>query len=113
MGYPYYPWVGLSMGLVALIAGIAVNSVKLNFKGAIYIKLAIVCVFTLLVCTIGINTTFFWLAYAKGVSYPNYLVSRLFVQGQIWNSLVNYFLLFVLYPLIIEIKKSLIKRKKQ
>ena len=56
------------------------------------------------VCTIAINTTAFWLLYASGVPYTTYLISRLFIQGQIWNSLFNYALLFVAVPTLSKVK---------
>ena len=45
-GYMYMPWIGLSMGMVSLIAGVIINGVPLKFKGAIYVKLAIISVST-------------------------------------------------------------------
>ena len=101
-GFAYMPWIGLSMGMVALLAGVIV-SVPLKCKGALYIKLALVCLSTFLICTVAINTTAFWLLYSK-VPYTTYLVSRLFVQGQIWNSIVNYALLFIVVPVVGRIK---------
>lgn len=103
-GLAYMPWVGISMGLVALISGFLVNGI--NSKGSVllfYGKLAVVCISTFLLCTVAINTTAFWLVYSK-VDYWTYLITRLFVQGQIWNSLVNYALLFVLVPILGRIK---------
>ena len=38
-GFMYMPWIGLSMGLVAFIAGLIMNCVDLNNKFAIYIKI--------------------------------------------------------------------------
>ena len=112
-GFVYYPWIGVSMGLVALISGLIVNAIPLKFKGGIYVKLVLVSIFTFGVCTVGINTTFFWILYnMRRTPYLIYLNTRLFVQGQIWNSVVNYLLIFLLYPLIVRIKTLLIKRKK-
>ncbi len=102
-GYPYMPWIGISMGVVSLISGLIINGLSFEFKGGIYLKIALVCVSTFLICTVAINTTAFWILYAK-VPYFTYLISRLFVQGQIWNSLVNYALLFIIIPIIIRIK---------
>jgi ECF transporter S component (folate family) len=108
-GFMYMPWIGLSMGLVAFIAGLVMN-VSLKFKGATYVKLAIVCVLTFLVCTVGINTTAFWFIYnTRKVPFFAYLVTRLFVQGQIWNSVFNYALMFALYPLVVRITKLIQK----
>ena len=110
-GFAYMPWIGLSMGLVALISGLIVNGLDFKFKGQIYLKLALVSVLTFAICTVAVNTTAFWLIYnTRKVPYLSYLVARLFVQGQIWNSLVNYALIFILYPLIFKIKQLLEKR---
>lgn len=97
------PWVGISMGLVALISGLVVNGLKWKFKGALQVKLALVSVLTFALCTVAINTTAFWLLYSK-VPYGTYLVARLFVQGQIWNSLFNYALLFLFVPVLKRIR---------
>lgn len=100
-GFMYMPWIGISMGLVALIAGLVMNGINLKFRGAEYVKISIICVLTFLLCTIAINTTAFWIIYnMKKVSYITYLTARLFVQGQIYNSILNYALLFALYPII-------------
>ncbi|MBQ8685171.1 MAG: ECF transporter S component [Clostridia bacterium] len=103
-GYAYYPWIGLSMGLVALLAGVLVGGVRMPVRFGLQIKLAILSVVTFLLCTVAINTTAFWILYTKGVPYHTYLFTRLFVQGQIWNSLFNYGLLFVLVPVLGRVK---------
>lgn len=108
-GFLYMPWIGLSMGLVAFIAGLIMNSLNVNNKFATYIKIAIVCIATFLLCTIAINTTAFWILYNnQKVPFFAYLVTRLFVQGQIWNSILNYTLLFVFYPLVLRIKTAIL-----
>ena len=96
-GMMYMPWIGISMGLVAFLSGLLIGNERR--KGILFVKIALLCLATLLLCTVGINTTAFWLLYSK-TDYMTYLISRLFVQGQIWNSLVNYALLFLLIPLL-------------
>ena len=91
------------MGLTAVIAGLIVNGISSKTKGWLYVKLAVVCVLTFCICTVAINTTAFWLLYSK-VSFWKYFVARIFVQGQIWNSLVNYVLLFIAVPALQKIK---------
>ena len=109
----YMPWIGLSMGMIALISGVITNGISLKFKGAIYVKLAIISLSTFLLCTIAINTTAFWIIYnTRKVPYTAYLVTRLFVQGQIWNSLVNYALLFVSFPVFMRIKEQIRKNRR-
>lgn len=111
-GFMYMPWIGLSMGLVALLSGFVMNCIEFNNKFTVYIKISIVSVSTFLLCTVAINTTAFWIIYnTKKVPFFAYLITRLFVQGQIWNSVFNYVLLFIFYPVIIRIKNSLIQNK--
>ena len=107
-GFMYMPWVGFSLGMSAVIAGLVVNAFRGDEPWVLYVKLALVCVLSLTICTVLINTTAFWLLYSK-VSYAKYLVSRLFVQGQIWNSLVNYALFFIALPVLARIKPLGIK----
>ena len=102
-GYAYLPWIGLSMGLTAGIAGCIVNGVSLPKPWGIYLKLTAVALLTFGICTVAINTTAFWLLYSK-TSFLVYLNSRLFIQGQIWNSLLNYVLLFIIVPVLRKIK---------
>ena len=102
-GFAYYPWVGISMGLVALFSGMLCGGVRLPVRFGLQIKLGILSVVTFLLCTVAINTTAFWILYAK-VPYGTYLVARLFVQGQIWNSLLNYALLFIIVPVLQKVK---------
>lgn len=100
----YTPWIGLSTGLMAFFGGIInIGSKK---KAFLFIKIAIVSVLILVFCTICINTTFLYFYLTKGssVSYAEYVVIRLFVKGQIWNSLFNYALLFITIPLLLELK---------
>lgn len=119
-GLMYMPWVGLSTAMLALIAG-AVMNIRLSFKGALYVKLAVVCVLSLLVCTVGINSTGFYLynqamgfsdavvkyvseRFGAEVSYFGYLAYRLFFKGQIYNNIVNYAALFAVIPLLNAVK---------
>ena len=102
-GFAYLPWIGISLGTIAFLSGIIVGGLKARQSWFLYVKLALVCVLTFLLCTVAINTTAFWLLYSK-VDYWTYLVSRLFIQGQIWNSLVNYVLLFIAVPVLNRIK---------
>lgn len=103
-GLGYLPWIGISLALMAMIAGFTAGIASgKKPKWFLYIDLAIISLLTFLVCTVAINTTAFWILYSK-VDYGTYLISRLFIQGQIWNSLVNYALLFVVVPALNRIK---------
>ncbi len=121
MGYIYMFWVGLSTAVCALVSGVIFHGIKFNFKGGIYIKLALITIITFLVCTVGINSTGFYFynlkmgfskpvidyvneKFGSGVGYFGYLAYRLIFKGQIFNSIANYALAFVAIPLIIRIK---------
>lgn len=102
-GFAYMPWIGIAMGVVSFIFGLVVNGFDLKFKGEVYVKIALSSVLTFLICTVGINTTAFWICYnTKAVPYFDYLLIRLFVSGQIWNSVFNYALCFAFIPLIMK-----------
>ena len=103
-GFMYMPWIGVAMGIVAFISGVCINGITLNFKGSIYVKILIVAVSTFLICTVIINTIPFWVMYGKGVPFFAYLFTRLFIKGQIFNSLFNYALMFAFFPLILKIQ---------
>ena len=114
-GFLYMPWVGLSCAVAALCTGL-VMKLPLRFRGGGYLKLALACVLVLAVCSVGINTTGFYLYYTEvgftskalslieeyfgGNSYLAYALVRLLFMGQIWNSLFNYALLFLAVPLL-------------
>ena len=102
-GFAYLPWIGISLGLTAVIAGLVINGLPQGGKGFLLVKIGLVCILTFSICTVAINTTAFWILYSK-VDYGTYLISRLFVQGQIWNSLFNYALLFVIVPMVKKLK---------
>ena len=107
-GMAYMPWVGVSTGLMAFIAGFIVGGVRTKRKWMLWIKLALTCILIFGICTVAINTTAFWLLYSK-VSYLKYFTGRMFVQGQIWNNLFNYVLLFIVTPILPRIKPLKIK----
>ena len=103
-GFAYMPWIGVAMGVVALISGFIVNGINLKYKGELYVKILIIAVLTFILCTVIINTIPFWILYGKGVPFFTYLFSRLFIKGQIWNSLFNYALMMIIFPQILRLK---------
>ena len=107
-GFMYMPWVGIALGVSAMLAGLIVNGLRSDKTWFLYVKLALVCLLSFTICTVLINTTAFWLLYSK-VSYSEYFVYRLFAQGQIWNCLVNYVLLFISVPALTKVKPLKIK----
>ena len=102
-GFAYMPWIGISMGVTALLAGFIIGGVRVKKGWLLYVKLALISLLTFLICTVAINTTAFWLLYSK-VDYWTYFVSRIFVQGQIWNTLFNTALLFIVVPALKSVK---------
>ncbi len=116
MGYPYYWWVALSCAAMALIAG-AVWKLPIKKKGGVFVKLALICVLTLVLCSAGINSAGMYFIgldlymphdvlelaverFGGELNFGVYLVIRFFLLGQIYNSLVNYALLFAIVPLL-------------
>jgi ECF transporter S component (folate family) len=105
-GFAYMPWIGLSMALTSAFAGIAYNLFDKDEGWVCFFIGVLVCVLSLLVCTIGINTTAFWLLYSPTTPYGTYLAARLFAKGQIFNCLFNYVFIIVGAPIL---KKLLYK----
>ena len=104
----YSPWIGISTGLMAFFAGLCVH-VLFTQKRNVYIKLAVACLLIFVICTCGITTLYLNLVWVKGMTYFEYLFTRLFVQGQIINSLVNCALAIWLIPYLSKIKPLGIK----
>ena len=52
-GQLYMPWVGLSTGVLALLAGLVFTCFRFRFRGSLYLKLALVCLLSLTVCTVA------------------------------------------------------------
>lgn len=116
-GYIYMPWVGLSTGVLALFSGL----IFIKNSNKIIVKTIIICAISLFVCTILINSTGFYfynkamgfstavLEYVneyfnKNVSYLAYVCYRLIFKGQIFNSIFNFALLFIILPVIKRFK---------
>ncbi len=120
MGYPYYWWVALSVAASAFVSGL-IMGLPFRFKGAVYVKLALISILTLLVCSVGINTTGMYYI-GLNIYFPNnvkqaiaekfggefsfwiYCAIRYFILGQIYNNIVNYVLLFAVVPLLNAVK---------
>ena len=103
------------------IVRICFNVVISDKRWVLYVKMAILAVVSLLVCTVAISSTGFYFynkamgfttavveyvskTFGSGVSYWGYVAYRLIFKGQIINSLVNYALLFASVPLLNSIK---------
>lgn len=120
-GQLYMPWVGLSTGMFAFIAGLIFMNRSKSLT-ALLIRTAIFTATTFLICTAGINSLGFYL-YNKNTGFSTavidyvsqkfggervtflfYLVYRLIFKGQIFNSLFNYAMLFLLLPVLRRVK---------
>ena len=119
-GYVYMPWVGLTSGVTALLSGVIFYFIKFNKKVDLVLKLFLICLSSLIVGTILINSTGFYLynykmGFSKAVidyvkelfggevSFLAYVCYRLIFKGQIFNCIVNYALLFIIVPIIIRL----------
>lgn len=111
-GYPYMPWIGIAMGTAAVITGFCFYAIPKNGKWWLYAKLATASILIFAVCTVGINTTAFWFLYSKGkVPYFTYLITRIFIQGQIWNTVFNTVVLFISAPILYQMKALRLQTK--
>ncbi len=115
----YMFWVGLSTGCFALISGLLFNVIPVKKKWFVFVKLAIICLVTFVVCTVTINSTGFYFynkwtnpaiieaaaqKFGGQTTFWAYVCYRLFFKGQIWSSLLNYALLFVAIPALNSVK---------
>ena len=120
-GFMYMPWVGLSTAVTAFIAGVIINGIDFKFKGGVVLKILMVSVASLLICTILINSAGFYfynyymgfstavIDYVKNlfgtdVTYIGYVFYRLIFKGQIFNCLFNYGLIFAIVPIVLKLK---------
>ena len=117
-GQLYLGWVGLSTGLFAFISGLLFCDFKNNSFLKLISKACIYCILTFLVCTVIINSGGFYLynSYVgfspnvisfvsnilggESVTFLGYVAYRLFFKCQIFNSVLNYILIFAAVSLI-------------
>ena len=105
----YSPWIGISTGLMAFLTALCILVFKSESRNGKYLKLAAACLLIFLVCTCGITALYLNLVWYKSMTYFEYITMRLFVQGQIYNSLVNSALIVFALPLLEKIKPLGIK----
>jgi len=101
----------LATALMALFGGLIFNGLNWQGKRAWVVKLSLIALVTFLICTVAINTTALYLLwYRKTFStWWLFLLNRLFLQGQILNSIANYVLLFLILPALAKVKILKIK----
>ncbi len=100
----YLPWIGISTGLMAVFGALLYGRIPWKSRTGKIMKLLFVNLAIFVVCTAGITSITLNKVWFSSLTYPQYLVERLFVEGQIWNTLLNALLLFVLLPMIERVK---------
>ena len=95
----YSPWIGISTGLISVIGGLIIGRLPMPFKGGSFVKIVLASLLIFILCTCGITTIYLNLVWFPTMTYGEFLIKRLFVDGQIWNSVANTVLLFLLPPL--------------
>lgn len=98
----YSPWIGISTGLMAFFAALFLLLPNAKKWVPLYLGFACVCIFVC--CTCGITTLYLNKVWYTGMTFWECLTMRLFVQGQVFNSLVNSVLVVALLPLAVKIK---------
>ena len=100
----YLPWIGISTGLMAVFGALLYGRIPWENKTGKILKLLFVNLAVFVFCTAGITSITLNKVWFSSLSYPQYLIQRLFVEGQIWNTLLNALLLFVLLPIVERVK---------
>ena len=100
----YLPWIGISTGLMAVFGALLYGRIPWENKTGKILKLLFVNLAIFVFCTAGITSITLNKVWFSSLSYPQYLIQRLFVEGQIWNTLFNALLLFVLLPIVERVK---------
>ena len=103
----YAPWIGISTGLMALIPALFLLLPKTRKLAPFYLALA--CISTFAICTCGITTWYLNAVWFKSMTFIECLFTRVFVQGQVWNSVFNTVLTVVVLPIIVRVKPLKIK----
>ena len=105
----YSPWIGIATGLMAVFGGLIVGRLPMPFKGGAIVKILLASLLIFAVCTCGITTLYLNLVWYKSLTFWQCLGTRLFVEGQIWNTLANTLLLLLLLPPLSKIKQLHLK----
>lgn len=120
MAFPYYWWVALSVALMALISGLVMR-IPFSFRGGLYVKLTISCFLSFFLCSLLVNSLggyyiglklyfandlleYIQTQFGGQNTFGIYLLYRFIWKGQIWNSLLNFVLLFLALPALKSIR---------
>lgn len=132
----YLPSLGVSVGLMSLFSGALLSDLmkKTENKPTVYVlksilgipffgkkktlekiklflKITFVCLLSFFVCTVGITHTTFFYLYAGGRSYLAYFVYRFLLQGQLYNCIFNYLLMFLGFKFIKKLFSLAVKNQ--
>ena len=107
----YSPWIGISTGLMAAFIALFLLLPNARRTLLLYSYLWASCLCVFFFCTCGITTWYLNAVWYKSMTFWECLSMRLFVQGQIFNSLANYLLLFLAVPAILKVKALKILQK--
>ncbi len=105
----YLPWIGISTGLMPVLGFLILCRLPLKGKAGLAIRLLLVNLAVFIVCTAGITALALNLVWYPSLTFFEFLFTRLFVEGQIWNTLFNAALLCALLPAFSKIKALHIK----
>lgn len=100
----YLPWIGIATGLMAVFGALLVGRFPFKGKRGLVLRLALANLAVFVACTAGITTITLNKVWFTSLTYFEYLITRLFVEGQIWNTVLNAVLLFSLVPVLAKIK---------
>ena len=100
------PWLGFATAVMALIGGLMFNGIKSKGKYGWVVKLSLICLVTFVISTVAINTTALYLLwYSKSfASWWDFFITRMFLDAQILNNILNYALLFIVLPALAKVK---------
>lgn len=105
----YSPAIGISTGLMAVYAAIVMRVLPAKTKWGTYAKLTLVCALIFCCCTVAINNDYLHRVYYSSMTFWECLNTRLFLQGQMVNTLINSALVVFLIPALAKIKPLKLK----
>lgn len=120
-GQTYMPWVGLSTATFAFLAGFILRYDENSSRLSTALSFLVYAVVSFFVCTVGINSTGFYIfnktigfsptvleyfsdRFGGSASFFGYCAYRLIFKLQILNSVLNYALVFAVVPLLFKVK---------
>ena len=119
--FPYMFWIGLASATMSLISGLIMNGFKTKTTFGLMLKLVCICLVSLVVSSIGINTTglylyqyyagfwkgpieYFTQNYGGQATFLAYLLYRMIIELQLVYNVINYIVFITVVPLLNSIK---------